>query len=70
MQVHYIPIYSFTHYRETLGYPQDACPEAERFYAGAISLPMFPGMADDDVERVATALDEVAYAPRANGGKR
>jgi len=59
VQVHYIPIYTFTHYRETLGYPQDTCPEAERFYAGAISLPMFPGMLNSDVQRVAGALGEI-----------
>ncbi len=26
----------------SLGYPQDECPAAEEYYAGAISLPMFP----------------------------
>lgn len=56
VQVHYIPIYRFHHYRETLGYPQDECPEAERYYAGAISLPMFPAMTDVDVERVVSEL--------------
>ncbi|MDX6377195.1 MAG: hypothetical protein QOE98_1498 [Gaiellaceae bacterium] len=56
VQVHYIPTYRFPYYRSTLGYPQDACPEAERYYAGAISLPMFPAMTDGDVERVVDAL--------------
>jgi perosamine synthetase len=56
VQVHYIPIYRLRHYRETLGYPQDECPAAEDFYAGAISLPMFPGLDDGDVERVAAEL--------------
>ncbi len=58
VQVHYIPTYRFPYYRSTLGYAQDECPEAERYYAGAISLPMFPAMADGDVERVAGALSE------------
>ncbi|HWV86428.1 MAG TPA: UDP-4-amino-4,6-dideoxy-N-acetyl-beta-L-altrosamine transaminase [Capillimicrobium sp.] len=58
VQVHYIPIYRFPLYRDVLGYPQDACPEAERYYAGAISLPMFPGMTDADVARVIGALAE------------
>lgn len=57
VQVHYIPIYRHTHYRETLGYPQDNCPEAERYYEGAISLPMFPEMSEADVERVVAALE-------------
>jgi perosamine synthetase len=62
VQVHYIPTYRFPYYRDTLGYPQDACPEAERYYAGAVSLPMFPAMADGDVERVAHALWEALDA--------
>jgi perosamine synthetase len=62
VQVHYIPTYRFPYYRDTLGYPQDACPEAERYYAGAVSLPMFPAMADGDVERVAHALWEALEA--------
>ena len=42
VQVHYIPIYRHPYYRDVLGYPQDACPAAEEYYEGAISLPMFP----------------------------
>ncbi len=37
--------------------PQDACPNAEELYSGLISLPMFPGLADADVERVVEELD-------------
>jgi UDP-4-amino-4,6-dideoxy-N-acetyl-beta-L-altrosamine transaminase len=56
VQVHYIPLYRMPYYRDTLGVPQEACPEAERYYQGAISLPMFPGMQDADVDRVADEL--------------
>jgi perosamine synthetase len=56
VQVHYIPVYRLRHYRDTLGVPQDACPAAEDYYAGAISLPMYPGMEDDDVQRVVDVL--------------
>lgn len=56
VQVHYIPIYRHPHYRDTLGYPQDTCPHAETYYAGAISLPMFPGVSRMDVERVVGEL--------------
>lgn len=59
VQVHYIPIYRLPYYRDTLGYPQDACPAAEDYYAGAISLPIFPGMTSADIERVVTELQEV-----------
>ena len=55
-QVHYIPIYRFSYYRDVLGAPQDACPEAERYYAGALSLPVYPGLTARDQERVAREL--------------
>ena len=62
VQVHYVPTYRFRFWRETLGYPQDTCPNAESYYAGAISLPVFPAMTDADIERVVAelgaALDE------------
>jgi dTDP-4-amino-4,6-dideoxygalactose transaminase len=58
VQVHYIPIYRFPLYRDVLGFAQDECSEAERYYAGAISLPIFPGMTDEDVQRVVGALSE------------
>jgi perosamine synthetase len=56
VQVHYIPVYRLSYYREQLGYPQDECPAAEDYYAGAISLPMFPGLERSDLERVVSEL--------------
>jgi UDP-4-amino-4,6-dideoxy-N-acetyl-beta-L-altrosamine transaminase len=56
VQVHYIPVYRLPYYRDVLGIPQDACPNAERYYWGAISLPMFPSLTDDDVRRVVDDL--------------
>jgi dTDP-4-amino-4,6-dideoxygalactose transaminase len=56
VQVHYIPIYRFGHYRDTLSYPQDECPHAEDYYAGAISLPMYPALQREDVARVVEEL--------------
>ena len=56
VQLHYIPIYRFSYYRDDLGYPQDEWPAAEEYYAGAISLPMFPAVTRADVERVVTEL--------------
>jgi UDP-4-amino-4,6-dideoxy-N-acetyl-beta-L-altrosamine transaminase len=58
VQVHYIPIYRLPYYRDELEYPQDECPEADFYYSGAISLPIFPTMTDSDVERVVAALND------------
>lgn len=51
VNVHYIPVYRHPYYRN-LGYPEGLCPEAEAFYARAISLPLFPKMSDGDVAYV------------------
>lgn len=56
-QLHYIPIYRHTLYRQ-LGYSL-TLPNAEAYYETALSLPMFPSMTDADVDRVAAALEEV-----------
>jgi perosamine synthetase len=56
VQVHYIPIYRHPYYRDVVRSPQDACPMAEEYYGGAISLPMFPAMSDADVDRVVAEL--------------
>jgi dTDP-4-amino-4,6-dideoxygalactose transaminase len=65
-QLHYIPIYRHTLYRE-LGYGGLAgeLPEAEAYYREALSLPMFPGMVEADVERVCDALHQALAQPAA-----
>jgi UDP-4-amino-4,6-dideoxy-N-acetyl-beta-L-altrosamine transaminase len=58
VQVHYIPIHQLPYYRDQLGYGGQSYPNAERYYSRAISLPVFPGMEEADVERVVTTLRE------------
>jgi UDP-4-amino-4,6-dideoxy-N-acetyl-beta-L-altrosamine transaminase len=62
VQVHYIPLYKQPFYRDTFGLPPDAWPHAEDYYAGAISLPMFPAMNDDDVDVVVAELTRLLDA--------
>ena len=56
--VHFIPLHLHPLYRE-MGYRPGQLPAAEAAYAGAISLPIWPGMSDEQVSRVAVRLDEV-----------
>jgi perosamine synthetase len=56
VQVHYIPVYRLPYYRDVLGVAQDACPHAEDYYWGAISIPMYPSLTDADVHRVVDDL--------------
>lgn len=52
-QVHYIPVNRQPFYAER-GAPR--LPGADRFYERQLSLPLYPAMADSDVDRVADAL--------------
>lgn len=61
-QVHYIPVHLQPWYRESFGYTDGKCPAAERFYADALSLPLYPEMTDRDVEHVITSLLEILVA--------
>ena len=55
-QVLYIPVYLQPWYRETYGYQAGKCPNAEAYYAKALSLPMYPSMTDDDIDQVIGAV--------------
>lgn len=57
--VHYIPVYYFPYYRR-LGYRRGLCPKAEKLYEEIISLPLYYGMSDQDVEDVITAVKKIA----------
>jgi len=55
-QVHYIPVHRQPYYRARYG--DLVLPGAEAWYARCLSLPLYPGMADADVGKVAGALAE------------
>ena len=52
VQVHYLPVPLHPYYRRNFGYKAGDFPNAEKIYAGEISLPMYPGLDDEDVSRV------------------
>ncbi|MEP7370064.1 MAG: aminotransferase class V-fold PLP-dependent enzyme [Dermatophilaceae bacterium] len=51
VQVNYLPVYWHPVYAD-LGYRRGMCPVAEEYYAQQISLPLFPGLSDADVDVV------------------
>ncbi|HYE00508.1 MAG TPA: UDP-4-amino-4,6-dideoxy-N-acetyl-beta-L-altrosamine transaminase [Alphaproteobacteria bacterium] len=53
-QVHYIPVPWQPYYRGRYGMP--ALPGAAAYYRRCLSLPLYPGLADSDVDRVVAAL--------------
>jgi UDP-4-amino-4,6-dideoxy-N-acetyl-beta-L-altrosamine transaminase len=58
VQVNYLPVYWHPVYAR-LGYRRGTCPNAEAFYEQQLSLPMFPALTDDDVDRVVTTLADI-----------
>lgn len=56
--VHYIPTYYFPYYQK-LGYKKGLCPNAEKLYDEMMSLPLYYGMSDEDVESVIEAVKKV-----------
>ena len=64
VNVHYIPVYWHPYYQR-LGYERGLCPIAERIYEESISLPLWAGMTDPDVNDVISAVRKVLRAYRA-----
>ena len=62
VNVHYIPVHRHPYYRDRFGYRGGEYPIAEDAYERLISLPMFHGMSDQDVEDVVTAVKKIAVA--------
>lgn len=58
VQVHYVPLHHHP-INADLGFGPADLPHTEAAYAGLISLPMFPAMADSDVDRVAAVLERL-----------
>lgn len=57
VNLHYIPVYRQPYY-EGLGFKAGYCPEAEQYYAKAISLPMYPGLTEGQQDKVIEALQQ------------
>lgn len=61
VNLHYIPVYWHPYY-EQLGFKKGMCPQAEAYYARAVSLPLYPGLSDAQQDYIAEALEKVLHA--------
>ena len=60
VNVHYIPVHLQPYWRD-LGFRPGQFPQAEAYYRGAISIPLYPGLTAQDQDRViATLADALA----------
>lgn len=57
--VHFIPLHLHPFYRDTYHVQAEDFPVALHLYQRTISLPIYPGMTDDDVEDVITAVEHI-----------
>ncbi|AUI37196.1 UDP-4-amino-4,6-dideoxy-N-acetyl-beta-L-altrosamine transaminase [Geobacillus thermoleovorans] len=58
VHVHYIPVY-FHPYYQRLGYKKGICPVAEKWYEGALTIPIFPKMSEYDIRTVIEGVNKV-----------
>ena len=61
VNLHYIPVHTQPYYQR-MGFRQGDFPEAERYYAEAISLPMYPTMTEAQQDEVVAALRKALSA--------
>lgn len=58
VNLHYIPVHLQPYYR-ALGFAEGYCPEAERYYGEAISLPLYPALSEANQDYIATTLQDL-----------
>jgi dTDP-4-amino-4,6-dideoxygalactose transaminase len=58
VNVHYLPVYLHPYY-QVLGFRKGICPIAEKCYEEFLTLPLFPGMEEEDVKDVVRGLKKV-----------
>ncbi|MDR1930637.1 MAG: DegT/DnrJ/EryC1/StrS family aminotransferase, partial [Treponema sp.] len=54
--VHFIPLHIMPYYRERYGLKPEDLPESLRRFTQTLSLPIWPGMTESQVERVVAAV--------------
>jgi len=62
--VHFIPLYRHPYYRDTFRYSAQGFPASERIYERIVSLPIYPGMTEGDIERVVESVRDVVRRHR------
>jgi UDP-4-amino-4,6-dideoxy-N-acetyl-beta-L-altrosamine transaminase len=57
VNLHYMPVYLQPYYRR-LGFRPGLCPEAERYYEEALSIPLFATLTEEQQDHVVASLTE------------
>ncbi len=59
VSVHFIPLYRHPYYRDTFKLSEKGFPVSEYLYPKIITLPIWPGMSEEQVERVADTINNL-----------
>ncbi len=59
VQVHYMPLHLHPFFKKHFGYKKGDFPVAEEYYKRAVTLPVFPKMTNDDVDKVINVTKEI-----------
>jgi dTDP-4-amino-4,6-dideoxygalactose transaminase len=62
--VHFIPIPLHPFFAAHAGRPMNECPEALAQYPRLVSLPLFPGITDEEIDYVSKTVIEVLQSAR------
>ena len=57
VNIHYIPIYKQPYYKE-LGFTNEGFKQSEKYYEEAISIPIFPGLTNDEQTKVVSLIKQ------------
>lgn len=57
--VHYIPLHLHPYYREKYGYRKGDFPNAENLFDQCLSLPIFPGLKNAELDRICSSLKKI-----------
>ena len=66
VQLHYSPVHLQPYYR-ALGFAEGQFPEAEAYSSSAISLPLFPGLSEEQQQQVVAAIRQELETLQASG---
>jgi len=58
--VHFIPVHKHPYYKNRYGYLDSNYPASNEVFKGALSLPIYPSMTDEEVAYVANKVIEYA----------
>lgn len=59
--VHYLPVHMQPFYRNKYGYRPEDCPVSADAFSRMLSLPLHPGLSDQDVDDVCSAVEEIVH---------